>query len=200
MILLLGAKGSMGRRYQAILKYLGKPYIGLDLNDNPHFTKQEITGIIIATPTETHFNLIKKYASWGVPILCEKPITKNQHELDEILSLTGLKLQMVNQYEFLNIGKEKGKKTHYNYFRHGNDGIEWDCINIIGLSHSKTITLLEDSPVWTCVINGKKLHLSHMDKAYVEMVETWLKKPKNNLSYAKKAHLKVWKYQDSRCN
>lgn len=194
MILLLGCKGSMGRRYEAILKHLHVPYVGHDINDNGTFSKEDIKGIIIATPTETHNELIKKYASWQVPILCEKPVTKVDHELEEILTLCRKKkvnLQMVNQYKFMPLGKDRLKKTKYDYFRHGNDGLHWDCINIIGLSKSKRITLSDQSPVWSCTIDGKRLQLSQMDGAYVKMIQHWLRSPRENLNYIEKAHKKV---------
>lgn len=196
--ILVGAKGNMGRRYFAILRHLGVRAYQVDLGDPiPDFS--DVNGVIIATPTDSHYSDIKKYASLGVPILCEKAITKNPDELKEILDMD-LKLAMVNQYEFMFPKATKHQKklpplspfrSHYDYWNSGKDGIEWDCINIIGMSKDKP-ALYNRNPIWNCLINGRRLNIADMDKAYIAMIEKWLDKRYENKEYIEKTHKKVW--------
>jgi hypothetical protein len=224
MILLIGSEGGMGRRYKAIFDLIQKEYVP---NDGYHFdgylcydTKlnqgkpqdqvvdlhelaKKASGFLIATPTETHAEVLSSIYEYGKPILCEKPVTKNLALLDVILKRskeTGCKFQMVNQYAYAYVettGLQKKQITEvsplgdgytmYNYFRHGTDGLAWDCINILGLS-KKNIFLNETSPIWQCQINGHPLSLSDIDSSYVRMILDWLRDPKDDTDYIRKAH------------
>lgn len=193
-VLIVGHKGNMGNRYATICKLLGVTVIGQDLGE-PQPDMTDVEGIIIATPTISHTKDIINYSRFNLPYLVEKPLTKLPIELDNFLMVVqklGLSLQMVNQYKELVCPGAVGD-THYNYFKTGNDGLAWDCINIIGLAKGN-VTVNDDSPIWDCVINGQKLSLSDMDRAYISMVEKWINKPKPNLDYIREAHEKVFKY------
>jgi hypothetical protein len=199
MILILGAEGAMGRRYQAILRYLGKPFRCADVR-NPEDLVQEMAsqahGLIIATPTATHTQLIRKYLKYGIPILCEKPITKNVAELKELtmdIRRAGSPFRMMQQYSMLMEPRKIGK-TQYNYFKHGSDGLIWDCIQIITLARGD-VRLGEDSPIWRCMINGKALDLAHMDAAYIGYVQKWLTEPAQDLGEIVAAHEKTAEFQ-----
>lgn len=171
-VLLIGSEGNMGRRYQAIMRMLDIPYIRLDQNVMDKSGK--IQSIIVATPTETHEKVLDQYLGSGIPILCEKPITKNLKNLEKILYKAKGQLEMVNQYWELPFDRDLTGPTYYNYFKHGGDGLGWDCIQLFGLAKGEVI-LEETSPVWQCVINGQEMSLSEMDYAYVRMIErfTW---------------------------
>lgn len=180
-ILVVGAKGNMGKRYKAILKFIGKDFVEIDQEHNRHYAMEcarRSEGIIIATPTATHADVIRQYIPAGRPILCEKPVTKNIPELkslmDEIKSSTSV-FRMIYQYQML-IDRNRIGKCLYNYFKHGDDGLIWDCMQIIGLSRSEP-ELKETSPIWTCIINGKALSLHDMDAAYIYNIQHWLKNP-----------------------
>lgn len=189
-IALIGAKGGMGRRYSAILKHLGVEFIEFDVDDWQHArTTVGIDGVIIVSPTEEHFkNLDQFSANKKIPILCEKPITKDLMVLKEILDWD-LNLTMVNQYKYLTNGVISGV-TYYDYYNTGKDGLEWDCINIIGLA-SDLPTINNKSPKWKCMINGVHLNSSAMDGAYVAMIKDWIENPKENKEYIYKAHKRV---------
>lgn len=180
----------MGRRYKAIFNHLGVDYAEFDSKTHEHIHSYAklASGFLIATPTVTHVDLIFQLAPYKKPILCEKPITRDPTELAAVLMLKP-KLQMVNQYAFMPIGRGK-KPTHYDYFRTGGDGLEWDCINVIGLAKAG-VKVKNHSPVWDCQINGKKLSLSDIDGAYMKMVRAWLNDPVPNLDYIKTSHNKV---------
>ncbi len=201
MIALIGSEGSMGKRYQAILKYLDQPYLALD---RLHYTTDEIlekasscSHILIASPTSSHFFYLRNLIASKSDILCEKPITKDLMQLEELHAFChriGASYKMVMQYKELINPYADGNWTEYNYFRHGNDGLAWDCLQPIALAKS-AVAIREDSPVWACTINGQQLSLSDMDKAYIEMITKWLEgRMDQSMDEILNAHLKVANY------
>jgi hypothetical protein len=182
-VLLAGSEGNMGARYKAILDYLRIPFMKFD-KSLPWTIEEASYGCdraIVCTPTDTHDDVIREIIRVmpARPILCEKPVTKCVRELANLLSDcedVGTDLRMVMQYKKLY--KEDGLigPTTYNYFKHGQDGIFWDCLQIIGLARGR-VKLDETSPFWQCVINGQMLRIANMDLAYVQYVEDWLKSP-----------------------
>jgi hypothetical protein len=194
MIYIFGVKGNMAKRYGACLQHLGVPYGGCDI-PQPIATKTDLEAakaFIVATPTETHIEILKEILPYKKPILCEKPISKN---LSEILALetefphVKTTLCMVNQYKYL-LKKQPSNYSEYSYFKSGQDGLYWDCINIIGLA-KKLPSLSRNSAIWKCTINGDKLSLSDMDHAYIAMLKDWTTKFAANWDYMIKAHEKV---------
>lgn len=214
-ILIVGNLGNMGRRYQLICESLGCEVTGWDTAigkgiEGRRYSLDQYAGVIIATPTCTHLNVIEGYAG-KLPILCDKPICTNLKRIDELLAIPGINLRMINQYEYfenqrVNFIKEvksrihtdvydSQKKTYYNYFKHGADGILWDCINIIGLAQGPC-EIAEDSLVWECVINGHRCELADIDRSYIWNITDWLGKFDNNHNYIKHAHRKVLQMQE----
>lgn len=194
MIYIIGNQGNMGKRYTAILNYLGENVKGHDLDAYIGEELAAASGFIVATPTKNHLNDVVDLFKYEKPILCEKPLTKNIEELNQLedkyreeLSL----LSVVNQYQYLKKGTNG--KTVYNYYKSGNDGLAWDCLNIIGLAKGD-FEIDNKMPYWRCVLNGAQLNLGMMDHAYVDMIKNWLKDPKSNYAYARKAHEKVALY------
>lgn len=196
-ILVIGGMGNMGRRYCKILEKINVNYDIYDVKVPFPVNYKNFTGIIIATPTDSHYSILcdLKKEGFNGPILCEKPITKDEVELKEILSF-GLNLRVINQYEFFFISKEDYKKSskpdHYNYFKTGDDTLNWDCINVIGTNNFKDIIIKNDSPIWLCQIRGKKLDISDMDWAYIWNITDWLNKGNDNLDYIEKSHNKIF--------
>ena len=192
----MGADGSMGRRYCAILKYLGVDYIPTEVGEG-FPAAGSFDAILIATPTYMHCQHIRKVWSYGVPILCEKPIGT---DLAEVLDLCrdaereGVKLRAVNQYAHL-VPEGAHGDTRYDYFRTGQDGLAWDCISVLALAKGPVV-LSNQSPVWTCKINGHVLSLADMDRAYVKMLQGWLTGDVEGINYIRKSHMKVAEYLD----
>jgi len=179
--LIIGSKGSMGKRYEAIFKYLKEPVVGVDKEISIKAIvdlAKDSDGIILATPTDTHYAFLMKLLPLGVSILCEKPITRDLQELSKILEVANkckTPLTMVNQYrELVSEADMSHGLTEYDYFRTGSDGLAWDCLNIVGLAKDQ-INLKNKSPIWRCKINGTSLKISDMDFAYVSMIRKWLK-------------------------
>lgn len=198
-VLLLGHLGGMGKRYAAILNALGETVLGYDQGDDlDRVQLGSIRGIIIATPTDLHLSHIARFKGTGIPILCEKPFTRDVPLLQAFAA--GYKpsdspLQMVMQYEFLCDKNARGPSV-YNYFRHGNDGLYWDCIQIIGLAKSH-VEIREESFFWHCVINGQTLNIQAMDWAYYFMLKDWLAAPKHDLPRIVDIHKKVAQYESA---
>ena len=183
----------MGSRYRTILTHMGIPFKGVDTDfwDENYFKQNhDFHSVIIATPTDTHCELIKFFHQFDIPMLCEKPITMDEDELREIVALEP-KLRMVCQYKY--ILKDPGAMgaTHYNYFRTGDDTLAWDCISIIGLADG-CANISNDSPIWQCSINGNELSLSDMDGAYCKMIRDWVSGPTEDLAFIYHAHMKVF--------
>jgi hypothetical protein len=191
-ILIFGEKGSMGLRYKAIFKYLSIPTLGVDLDDSPQSRRLKIKqseGFVIATPTADHMGLIHELLPEKKPILCEKPVVKSVEEIKlirERVEKESVPFRMMFQYSLL---ADRGRvgKSRYDFFRHGSDGLVWDCLQIIGLARGE-VELREESPIWSCVINGKPLSIGAMDAAYVAYVQRWLKKPEQDMGMIQAIH------------
>jgi hypothetical protein len=195
-VLLVGAEGNMGKRYQAVMRFLGKDYVGVDKQHNRHYVAQQAMaadGIIIATPTETHLELLTEFLQYGKPVMCEKPLCKDPKGLSEVLDLyrkAATPLNMIYQYQEL-VNPLSVGNTVYDYYRHGSDGLAWDCIQIIGLAKG-ALEIAEASPYWTCAINGWSLDLSDMDGAYVNHIERWMREPGQDLGELQAIHDKTY--------
>ena len=192
MILLIGAKGNMGRRYSLILKHLGEDVREVDLGDR--LDASGCKAIVIATPTPTHYELIKHCAGYGLPILCEKPITQSLKELEELLELP-MPLAMINQYRHISSDAEN-RPSYYNYFKTGGDGLGWDCINILGLAND-AVEVASDAFIWECTINGSTVKIENMDMAYLMELRDWLSTYRDDREYIIKAHTRAAKWRAS---
>lgn len=200
-VLLVGSEGSMGKRYQAIFKWLGIETMNVD-KDTPSGRIFDWTpmadGIVICTPTDSHKHVldILTQLKSEIPVLCEKPLATSKEDLDfirsEIVKERKVNLTMVMQYGCLQSPGSWGD-SWYDYFRHGNDGLYWDCLQIIGLAKGK-VTLAQESPVWSCGLNGQKLNLSDMDVAYISFVKQWMAQPGDDISRLLDIHTKVMDY------
>lgn len=177
-VAVFGAAGNMGRRYSAILKHLGHEAIPVEIGDDCLAAATGAEKVIVATPTNTHLDVLRAINGHGGPfaidVLCEKPVVTTAADLAEVLSLKWVNINCVNQYNFLpDRGEQANALSYYNYYNHGKDGLLWDCFQIIGLAKDR-IVLAEDSPVWKCVINGVSLCPDQMDQAYVDMIDDFL--------------------------
>lgn len=209
MIVLVGSNGSMGKRYQAILRHLEKRFLPLDVETSllgvcEAVKQKDCKGVIIATPTNTHFEYCMALVPFGKPVLCEKPITKNLDELEQILLLAktyktpfDMTLQYKKLLSYYGADDMCGfEGSHYNFYNHGKDGLVWDCLQTIALAKG-FIKLDEKSPIWSCSINGVSLDINKMDRAYVDFVWDWIRNPgQQDFSFLKIAHLKAKKIED----
>lgn len=196
-ITLVGHKGNMGRRYASILNYLGISWQGVDIDDWKEPDKRS-DGIILATPTDSHRVDLVRWRNFGLPILCEKPICRNQKELEILLEIADVPLQMVNQYKFYANYQviNKGESTQVNYYNTGTDGIVWDCINLIGLA-KEDVHLYNTSPIWKIMLNGTFLDKRFIDHVYIDNIADWTKNPIDDREYIKHAHQRIFDYENN---
>ena len=181
----------MGRRYQAILKFLRVDFKGIDLGDKLP-DSSSFDSVLICTPTDHHLTALYELAGLKLPILCEKPFAK---DLDRVLafcdvaSVENAPIRMVNQYAELD-GMEEGRLTSYDYWNSGKDGLGWDHISLIGLARGP-VRIGTSSPLWNCTLNGRQLYASEMDFAYIDMIRGWLDGKVSDIPYIREAHTKV---------
>lgn len=196
--LIIGAKGSMGQRYRAILKSLCHDFNCTDFNHDEDVVlnlARLSDGIIIASPTDTHLYYINLLAPLSKPILCEKPVCKNIDDVRdaiEICQANKTPLTMMMQYKVLTKAGDVGE-SYYDYFRTGPDGLPWDCFQVLALAENK-VKVNNESPTWECMINGRKLSLADMDKAYVRYVKAWIRGYKQSSKEILGMHQKVRSY------
>lgn len=189
-VAVIGANGNMGKRYSLILeRYCDCEVVRIDIDLYPSWPSlSDCDGFIVATPTHTHVEIITALVPFKKPILCEKPITKSLMELQTLMSFEGLDLSMVNQYQFLDDPTAEGH-TLYDYFKTGSDGLLWDCINIIGTARS-SYSVANNMLCWDCMLNGQRIDISEMDRAYIYNIEAWVGGCRNK-DYILSAHEKV---------
>jgi hypothetical protein len=181
-VLIVGAKGNMGNRYSVILRHLGRSPVRVDLPWPAVVPDWRYA--IVATPTDAHLESIYQLVS-STPdetqkrfVLIEKPVTKSMSELyriKDVLDKSNMQLNCVNQYNYLPevVRASKTGPSWYSYYKHGKDGLWWDCFQIMALA-KKEAWFDAKSPWWDCVINGERIDIKHMDLAYVEMISDWL--------------------------
>jgi len=197
MITILGGYGNMGSRYGAILKKLGVDFLVADINVPVDLKRT--TGLIIATPTDSHLSDIERFH--GLPILCEKPISRYLSAIDRMKAwqIMGARVTMIDQYAHIKMGRRDVlRDTYYSSWHSGKDTLAWDCINIIAkASDLSRVNINNTAPKgsWNCRINGKPLKLENMAQAYEDMLVDWIGKKSNNLDYMIKAHEKVWEFK-----
>ena len=196
--LIIGANGSMGRRYQAILSSLGHEFDCVDINhheDSVLGLAYLCDGCIIASPTDTHLYYIHLLAPLSKPILCEKPVSKSLEEVTDALDIcraNSTPLTMMMQYKVLTKKEDVGPSL-YDYFRTGPDGLPWDCFQIIGLAEND-VQIRNQSPIWKCMINGRVLSIADMDKAYVRFLKAWIRGYRQSPNEILGMHQKVKNY------
>lgn len=184
----------MGQRYCSILNFLKKEFSVLDI-DNLEYRDDLIAKaekFIIATPTDTHYYWCKLLSEENKPVLCEKPLTKNIEDLEDILeSYTPENLFMVNNYHYLIRDNLKmGLNTEWNFYKSGNDGFAWDCIQMFMESKGK-VYLKRDSPLWRCFINGKEINYKDIDKSYIFMLKDFCENNSKKMNFDKTFRIHV---------
>jgi hypothetical protein len=199
--LIVGAKGGMGRRYAAILRLLQVEPLLMDVGDD---VPEGFDSVIIASPTDLHATHCLQFMAYKVPILCEKPLSKDIAEVERVCNEAddrNIQLDMVNQYRYCEWFPTlpRNNDTSYNFFNTGKDGLEWDCISIIALAEGK-VEVDNTKPIWSCFINGNRLRYECMDAAYLEMIAEWLDGSLrgHDTDYILEAHKKVLTYLEGK--
>lgn len=182
-ILIVGNNGNMGRRYEHICRWYGRKTIGIDVGDKiPRPT--EVDRAIIATPTDSHIEAAMWCAHYGIPFLCEKPISKNIGDvtaLRDVCRKNESNGYMVCNWSFTGHGKRYCPGTHtvsYDCWNTGKDGLWWDCIQLVALAIDKNnISLKNESPTFFATIDGMIVGLDTIAHSYVMMIHSFLNSP-----------------------
>lgn len=182
MILLLGGKGSIGRRYAAVLRELGEPFIVHDKEDNPQLIEHLAAAdhAIIATPTETHFDYILTLERARIPYLCEKPVTKKIAEAEMLFQHCSMGF-VVNNWAFLSTNAElthTGKLKHltYDFYNTGRDGLLWDVCQLVYLAQitQAKLEVRRFSASWDVTWNDFEVPYRWIEMSYLQMVRAFL--------------------------
>lgn len=188
-VLVIGSKGNMGRRYCAILKYLGVEYEGVDMEWNPRLTTEGYTHAIIATPTYVHGESIFLCSEFVKHILCEKPISKSIESIKHCMNIGATDftdIRMVCNWKYALGNREPGDvDIHYSNYNTGKDGTGWDCIQLIYLANNLEVNT--DTPFFSCrathpnAANYKLdesdfdiITLADIEQSYITMIKNWL--------------------------
>jgi hypothetical protein len=182
-VAIAGCDGNMASRYRTILDFLGNEVKGWDVDaelEDIEYMVKWADAFIVCTPTAWHLGSLRQIFRHTTkkPILCEKPVTKDTRQFEQLTQLVWEhkpELYCVNQYAYLPeiVDGIDGGITLYDYFKHGSDGLRWDCFQLYALARGR-VELRHASPVWRCVINGAPISIANMDKAYVDMVIDFL--------------------------
>ena len=188
--LLLGGRGSIGRRYEAILKFLEKDYFIFDIADrdspDPKVGEYYLKALgdmnrgdwdkaIVCTPTDSHYSDAKRLLDvcrvkrCKKDILIEKPVSKSPRE---IADLDRDRIYMVCNYKYALMGRVPLKWTYYNT---GRDGLYWDLIQLLYINPE-----LEIDPkgiIWTLETNEGEMSYREVEQSYYDMILSFLCKP-----------------------
>ena len=85
----LGALGLVCDKNPTVLARFGAEYPGIDGCDdlNGALSRDDIQGVVIATPAETHFELAREAILAGKHVYVEKPLVLNEQEALELIGL-----------------------------------------------------------------------------------------------------------------
>lgn len=178
-VLLIGGMGSVGLRYQAILKSLNVPYLvydaesleGFSCEGKRNFEDIEFGKAMICSPTDTHLNYVRKLIHLDKTFLCEKPLTKDPEDLAYI-NAEYPKGFMVCNYKFITKIYGEDVNLSYNYYRSGRDGLLWDCCQLVYIDPD--CELLNDSPLWDFSVNGHPIPYRALELSYVQMIKSFI--------------------------
>ena len=180
-VLLIGGLGSIGRRYQAILRAFDVEFEIYDVhNQFTPLRKLSFDKALVCTPTESHYSYCMELIHMGKPFLCEKPLSRDLYECTQIrdeAQKTGVVGNIVCNYKFLLEkleGYHKQGQYHftYDYFNTGKEGTFWDCCQLVYLDPKCTIKI--SSPVWLLSINTGFVNYQDLELSYVFMIQQWL--------------------------
>lgn len=168
-VLLIGGLGSIGKRYAAILRNLKVNFDTYDITVRFEPKFENYDSFIVATPTDTHLDYLKKLKSFGRPILCEKPISKNVDDIP-----TDLDAYVVCNYLYVvrMLNLPSPFKIFYDYYNTGKDGMHWDCCQLIYLDPQAK--LRTNSHRWNLNVNDNWIKYRNLEEAYYRMISDFV--------------------------
>ena len=170
MIIVLGGNCGIGKRYRSILSHIGVEHRSYDINDVPRY--HDATGIIVATPTKTHVDILAHQVPINVPCLCEKPISLNP---SEIMTLNGRPIWMVCNWLYLPGVDRKwiSNDIRYDYYDQGRESPIENLAQPLALAINPS-TILGESPIFRLTINNCPVTVEDVQRSYVTMISDFL--------------------------
>lgn len=202
-IAVIGSEGSMGRRYSRLLPLMGVEPVKIDvaLNDSPDLSAADVVGAIIATPTACHLEMVEKCCDLGIHFLCEKPVvtssqgTEEAERMEREANVVGY---VVSNWAYTRdksgdtVWEKKSHSVTYNNVRHGQDGLFWDCCQLIYLARDHSPTLLETAPFLDAEIDGQRIDVDDIELSYALMLRDWTR-----IFYGIHHRTKLWTMKDA---
>ena len=179
MILVLGGRGSIGRRYCANLKAMGEEYVVYDTAKDTSRDIPKADMAIIATPTDTHGFYCRYLADRGTRFLCEKPLSMRYSEaqtLVEDIKIMNGDGYVVNNWEFALSKYTPKHALTYDFYNTGRDGIAHDCCQLIHIAnkYDLELELYDESPVWMAMADGELIDYRDMEISYGAMLSAFI--------------------------
>jgi len=138
-----------------------------------------VDGVIIAVPTQFHYEIAKDCLARGKHILLEKPLTKEIYQAEDLIMLAqkaGVALHVGHVERFNGAVQELKKIIDEPYFieshRMGpfSPRVQKDSVVLDLMIHDLDIILnLVNAPVKTVNVEGKKVHTDSCDIAVVQL-------------------------------
>jgi len=179
-ILIIGNKGSTGRRYQKILEGLGIEVVGYDIEDAGK-SLPECDKVIIASPTATHAYYYYLYESTNPHILVEKPAS------NIIKDVEMMNCKMVCNWAFVFPDRilEPGKhQVYYEFINTGKEGFWFDTCQLHIISDGRG-HIINSGELFFSRIDGVVIKQNDIEASYYRMLDNWLSRPD-----------KIWNVQD----
>lgn len=204
--LVIGALGSIGRRYVQILENMKCEVYQSDIKTASTPTIEWINNhgimrIVVASPTFTHLKYASYLSGSKAFVLVEKPIIISKDEYEIFPKKENIR--MVSNWLWLpGINPAPGTNTiYYDYFDQGKEKYEYNMAQPIYLG-DKHSAFKSKSTIFRCFINSIQVFIEDVQRSYVNMVDMWIKNPENNILWtledAYKMTEKLWRYENER--
>lgn len=206
--LVIGALGSIGRRYVKILENLGCEVFSADINDGyaismASFNAHSIMRVIVASPTDTHLKYMEILEDTNAHVLIEKPVLMTKEQYVCLSDRVKSKTRMVSNWLWLpSVFPIPGMNViYYNYFDQGKEKYEFNMAQPIYLGKKQSV-FKNDSTVFRCSINSYQVFTEDVQRSYISMIEEWIKEPEENrlwtLEDSYKMTEKIWRFEHER--
>lgn len=186
-VAIYGAKGSIGKRWVAIFKYLNCNVVEIDCDSSTIAKKvaHVCDYAVIATPTNTHISMLKHCLKYDYNrILCEKPLSQLDRTKDFKILKDNPKIVVVNNWQYvfddeeLKIGKHN---IEYNYFNCGKEDVYCNCFQ--PLAFAQDIMISNNLPVFSCLIDNKTVTQAMFDESYIILAKKFISNKKCGFNY-----------------
>jgi len=176
MIALIGGRGNIARRYQAVLNYLEQPFRIIDIGDSKSLL-EGCEKAIIATPTDAHEEWCWECSYLKIPFLCEKPLSKKKESIQAMMARDVVGY-VVNNWAFVstNFNGKAPTSLFYDFYNTGKDGLVWDVCQLILLADKSNCSLevRTDSYYWDAAWGEETIPYSAIEQSYMQMIRAFV--------------------------